>query len=79
MNIEQLQKLINEGRVKVGEKGNKISYNDGYFVVEFFEFTSDKDGDMYSMGPDFVNIEDAIQIAVTYTSESYTYKKWGKR
>ena len=78
MNFEQLQKIINGDTIKVGDKNNRISCQNGYFIVEFFEFTSDIEGEMFSIGDDFINIEDAINVAINYTSESYTHKKWGK-
>lgn len=41
-----------------------------YFVVEFFEFTSEKEEDMFSTGPDFLNVEEAIEVAKNYTSKA---------
>ena len=76
---DTLQKLIKGETVTIGDKKNQIHVSEGgYFVVEFFEFTTDREGDMFSIGGDFINLEEAINIATNYTSESYTLKKWGK-
>ena len=76
MNYEELQKLINGESVKVGNKNNQIYYDNGYFQVEFYEFTNEKEGEMFSVGDGFVNIEDAINLATKHTSESYTLSRW---
>ena len=76
MNYEELQKLINGESVKVGNKNNQIYYDDGYFQVEFYEFTNEKEGEMFSVGDVFVNIEDAINLATKHASESYTLSRW---
>lgn len=76
MKFEQLQRLMNGETVKVGDKNNQIYCQGDCFIVEFFEFKSDKEGEMFSVGDDFLNIEDAIKVANNYTSESYTCKKW---
>lgn len=63
MNFEKLQQLLNGETVKVGWRNNQIYCQNGIFVVEFFEFTSEKEGDMFSTGPDFFNVEEAIEVA----------------
>jgi beta-N-acetylglucosaminidase len=76
MNYEQLTKLMNGEPVKVGNKNNQIYYDkdNNAFIVEMYEFTSDREGEMFSVADSFENIEIAITAATKYTGETYNYE-----
>jgi len=76
MNYEKLTKLMNGETVKVGKKNNQIYLDKAtdLFVVEMYEFTSDLEGEMFSIGDSFENIEVAVAVATRYTCETYNYE-----
>jgi len=76
MNYEQLIKLINGETVKIGKKNNQIYLDKetGLFIVEMYEFTSDLEGEMFSVGDSFNNLEIAILTATRYTGDTYNYE-----
>ena len=68
MNIEQFNTLKNGGLIKVGKNQifidvNFSDANENIFVVEQFEFTDPREGDMFSVVDGFDDFEKAYCCA----------------
>lgn len=68
MNFKDLVKLINGETVRVGKHQiyfdkDEDNKNEGFFVLEQYEYTTENNVDMFSVVDGFKNIEIAINTA----------------